>query len=120
MAQRKINIARMVYQLEFGHNAATDKTNPNTGDSEMEFKPEFTRWAGKWSISQTMALSLAGANIRNAVVFFVRHDSKLTSDYLLRINGDVYTIDNISYDEGRTAKSFDLITCHKQVRKYGK
>lgn len=109
----------MIYKLEFGHESATEKINPNTGKKIKGFQPEFWRWAGKWSLRQSEQLTLAGAGIKDAMVFVIRHDEKITSDYLLRLNGEVFSIDNISYDNGRTADAYDLITCHHLVTKHG-
>lgn len=119
MTQHQVNVARMFYRLEFGHEKPNGKINPNTGDGEMSFVPEFTRWGGKWSISQSMAIALNGANIKDAVVFFIKSGDNVTPDYLVRVNGAIYSIVNISYDESMSAKAFDLITCQRWVRKHG-
>ena len=113
MAHTSVNPARMFYRLEFGHLKAGDHINPNTGKRAKGFAPEFTRWAGKWSISQSMQLSLAGANINNAVVFFIRHDESIDTSYHVRLGKKEYTIKSISYDQSMVANAFDLLTCQE-------
>lgn len=119
MVRHRLNISRMIYRLEFGHEQATDKVNPNTGKPIKEFVPEFERWAGKWSLRQSDILTLKGAGITNAMVFVIRHDESITSDYILRLDNKTFSIDNVSYDEGRTVDAYDLITCHQLVNKHG-
>lgn len=110
-----INIARMQYRLEFQKMAPTAKTNPNTGRPIKEYQTIYTKWAGKWSISQTMQLNLAGAGIKDAIIFFIRHDELITSDFMIKFQGNQFKIDNINYDDGITSNGFDLITCHREV-----
>lgn len=112
---KNINPSRMRIRLEFGKDEPSDKINPNTGESIDEFNPHFTKWAGKWTLSQNQALTLAGANMRDAVVFFVRHTDEITSDLKVRWKGKIFTIDSISYDDGLGSNGFDLITCHQEV-----
>ncbi|MCZ3844163.1 phage head closure protein [Lactobacillus mulieris] len=114
-----IEIARMTFKLEFGSYTPSGETNPNTGENILEFAPQFKKWAGLWNLTQTEQLTLAGAGIKDAVVFFVRHDKNITSDLTIRRGEKLYTIDNINYDDGLTADSFDLITCHHEVTKHG-
>lgn len=110
-----INPARMRYRLEFGKYEPSDNINPNTGESIDEFTPKFKRWAGQWTLTQTQQIALAGANIKDAIVFFIRHDKSVTSDYSIRKGDNIYTIDSITYDDGLSADGFDLITCHLEI-----
>lgn len=110
-----INPARMRFKLEFGKYEPSDNINPNTGESIDEFTPKFTKWSGQWTLSQTQQITLDGANIKNAIVFFIRHTNKVTSDYMIRRGGKIYTIDSVAYDDGLTPDGFDLITCHEEV-----
>lgn len=64
-----INVARMRFRLEFGINESTGKKNPNTGKPIKGFNPHFTKYAGLWSLTQNQQITLAGAGIKNAVVF---------------------------------------------------
>ena len=117
---KDINPSRMRMRLEFGKYEPSGKINPNTGEQmDDEFSKKFTKWAGKWTLTQTQALSLAGANIHNAQVFFIRHCDDITSDYKVRWKGKTYTIDSISYDDGLDSNGFDLITCHQEVVNHG-
>lgn len=110
-----INPARMRFKLEFGKNEPTGKKNPNTGKAVKGFNPHFTKYAGLWTLNQTQQITLAGAGIKDAVVFFIRHSNKVNDEYLIRRGQNIYTIDSISYDDGLTPDGFDLITCHKHV-----
>ena len=110
---KAINPSRMRLRLEFGYPTDTDQVNPNTGEAIQTFKPEFTRWAGKWSLSLEQSLTLAGDVAKDVRVFFVRHTSRILDGMQLRLNGDVYKIDAITYDDGIPPDGFDLITCHK-------
>lgn len=112
---KNLNPSRMRLRLEFGKNESSSKINPNTGKRIKGFNPHFTKWAGKWTLTQTQALTLAGSDIRDAIVFFVRHSDGLTSDFLIRWHDQIYKIDNIAYDDGLDANGFDLITCHREV-----
>lgn len=113
---KNINPSRMRMRLEFGKYESSGKINPNTGEAmDDAFNPHFTKWAGKWTLSQTQALTLAGANIKDAIVFFVRHSDQITSDLYIRWKGKIFTIDSISYDDGLDSNGFDLITCHQEV-----
>ncbi|MCT3348943.1 head-tail adaptor protein [Lactobacillus hominis] len=110
----------MRYRLEFGkYDDTTGEINPNTGEKISSFLPLYTLWAGKWSISQAELLSLAGAGIKDAVVFFIRHNPNITSDFTIRFEDNDYKIDSIKYDDGLSANSFDLVTCHREVTKHG-
>lgn len=112
---KHINYARMRFKLEFGKNEPTGKKNPNTGKAIKGFNPHFTKWAGLWTLTQNQQITLAGAGIKDAVVFFIRHNTQVTSDYLIRKGSKIYTIDSISYDDGLAPDGFDLITCHENV-----
>lgn len=109
----------MRLHLEFGTEESTGKINPNTGKPVKGFSPLFKRWAGVWTLTQTQAVNLAGANIRNAKVFFVRHTDKITSDLLIRQGKLIYSIQSIAYDDGLTPDGFDLITCQRYVINHG-
>lgn len=110
-----INPARMRFKLEFGINEPTGRKNPNTGKAIKGFNPHFTKYAGLWSLTQNQQITLAGAGIKDAVVFFIRHDTKVTDEYKIRKGDKIYKIDSISYDDGLSADGFDLITCHHEV-----
>jgi len=116
---KRLNPARMRYRLEFGVDEPTGRKNPNTGKAIKGFVPKFKRWAGLWTLTQTQAISLAGANIKDAIVFFIRHDFKITSNLKIRKGDEIYIIDNISYDDGLNTDGFDLITCHRDVIRHG-
>lgn len=116
---KHINPSRMRFRLEFGDRQDTDKTNPNTGEALKDFKSSFSLWAGLWSLTQNQILSLAGANINNAEVFFIRHNADVANIPYLRFNGMIYKIDNIAFDDGIGSSGFDLITCHREVVKHG-
>lgn len=116
---KNLNVARMRYRLEFGIDEPTGKRNPNTGKSIKGFNPHFSRYAGLWTLSANQAITLAGAHIKEAVVFFVRHDLKITSNYKIRKGDEIFIIDNISYDDGLSTDGFDLITCHREVLDHG-
>lgn len=116
---KHIRYERMRFKLEFGKNEPTGKKNPNTGKAIKGFQPHFTKWAGLWTLNQTQQITLAGAGIKNAVVFFVRHDEKVTSDLLIRKTGNIYVIDSIADDDGTSPDGFDLITCHRDLVNHG-
>ena len=116
---KNLNPSRRTIKLDFGANDPTGKRNPNTGKKESAFEIKFTKWAGKWTLTQTQALNLAGAKIENAAVFFVRHDKRITSDLLIHWGKDEYTIEDINYDDGLPPDGFDLITCSKKVVDHG-
>lgn len=113
MVQHRINISRMRYRLEFGHEGKTGKVNTNTGDQVKEFIPEFTRWAGPYSIYGYDALKKSGSDVKDVNAYFIRHDSDITSDYLVRLNGKIYQIDHIQYDEDTTRSQYDVLYCHR-------
>ncbi|MFT8392394.1 MAG: phage head closure protein [Liquorilactobacillus ghanensis] len=113
---KNINVSRMTFQLEFGSQQPTDETNPNTDEPITEFKADFSAWAGRWSLTTEQTLTLAGAGIKDAAVFFVRHNENLSESMQLRYNKtDVYQIDGIAFDDGLPPDGFDLITCHRVV-----
>lgn len=114
-----LSTARMRFRLEFGKEETTGKKNPNTGKAIKGFNPHFKRWAGLWTLTQTQAVNLAGADIKDAIVFFVRHTDKITSDLLIRYKGNVYGIQSIAYDDGLSPDGFDLITCERYVVNHG-
>lgn len=112
---KNINPSRMRMRLEFGKYEPSDKINPNTGEPIEAFNPYFTKWAGKWTLTQSQTIALAGTDIRNAVVFFIRHNDDITSEYTIRWKGNFYKIDGITYDDGLDSNGFDLITTHREV-----
>lgn len=113
-----LNPTRMQFRLIFGKNEVTDKINPNTGKPIKGFNDHFKKWGGQYSLTQNQTITLAGAGIKNATVFFIRHDEQVTSDYLIKKGNDIYTIDSITYDDGLPVDGYDLITCHKEVVKH--
>lgn len=120
--QHRINISRMRLRLQFGHYEDTDQVNPNTGMPVKAFKANknLTRWAGRWSLTQYDTLKLSGANIKDAVAFFIRHDEAITSDYLMKLGDKLYTIDHIERDIDPTRTQYDTIYCHVYMpRKHG-
>lgn len=120
--QHRINISRMRLRLQFGHYEDTDQVNPNTGMPVKAFKANkgLTRWAGRWSLTQYDTLKLSGANIKDAVAFFIRHDEAITSDYLMKLGDKLYTIDHIERDIDPTRTQYDTIYCHAYMpRKHG-
>lgn len=113
---KNINVSRMTFMLEFGNQVKTDAVNPNTGESIKKFNADFKLWAGTWSLTVEQKITLAGAGIKNAAVFFVRHNNSLDDSMQLRYNqSDVYQIDSIAFDDGIPPDGFDLITCHRVV-----
>ena len=116
---KRINPARMTFRLEFGRMQAGAKVNPNTGSRVKAFKPEFSVFAGQWSLRMTESMSLAGLGISNAVVFFIRHRDDITGDMLVRKDEIIYKINNISFDDGISPNCFYLITCTREVTKHG-
>lgn len=112
---KAINPARLQFTLEFGKYEPTGQRNPNTGKVITEFNPHFQRWAGQFSLTETQAVTLAGTGIKDAIVFFVRHDASITSEYHVRKQEQIYKIDNVAYDDGLPPDGFDLITCHREV-----
>lgn len=110
---KAINPSRMRLRLEFGNQVDTDAINQNTGEPIQRFEPAFSMWAGKWSLSLEQSLTLAGGVAKDVRVFFVRHTSRILDGMQLRLNGDVYKIDAITFDDGIPPDGFDLITCHK-------
>lgn len=113
---KDVNPARMTFKLEFGKQKATNNINPNTGEAIKGFIPDFELWAGQWSLTTDQTISLAGAGIKNAAVFFVRHNISLNESMQVRRDKTtVYQIDSISFDDGLPPDGFDLITCHKLV-----
>lgn len=113
---KAINPARMNFRLEFGTQAATGKVNPNTGNPITDFFPQFSLYAGEWSLSFQQRLALNGDTSQHNAVYFVRHNLKIATGMQLRRNHqDVYQIDDVAYDDGLPPDGFDLITCHKVV-----
>ena len=104
----------MRYRLEFGIMGPTGEINPNTGEAVNDFVPQFTKWAGQWTLSQTQEATFAGPDQGELMTFFVRHDKNITSDMVLRLDGKEYTITHINRDDGLSANSFDLITCKRK------
>lgn len=120
MVRRHLDLASMIYRLEFGHMTDSGKINPNTGKPiRSEFKPEFVVWASKSTLTQTELVSLAGANIKDAVKFLIRHNDSVNSEYTLRLNNKLYSIDLINYGNNLVADAYDRITCHRIVMKHG-
>lgn len=120
MARKHLDLASMIYRLEFGHMTDSGKINRNSGKPiKDQFKPEFVCWASKSTLTQTELISLAGADIKDAVKFLIRHNDSVTSDYTLRLNNKLYSIDTISYGNQRIADAYDRITCHRLVMKHG-
>lgn len=109
----------MRYRLEVGVYEPAGEINPNTGESINSFVPKFTVWAGTWSINQEQQIALDGAGIKNALMFFVRHNPNITDKNTLRLGDNEFTIDNINYDDGLTANSYDIITCHERIEDHG-
>ncbi|WP_317760049.1 phage head closure protein [Liquorilactobacillus mali] len=117
---KNLNPARMTFKIEVGSEQSTDKKNPNTGNSIKTFVTSFSVWAGKWTLSMNQTLTLAGSGIKDASVFFIRHNDALNGQTQLRLNdAEVYQIDSVSFDDGLPPDGFDLITCHKVVKSYG-
>lgn len=112
---KKINYARMTFKLTFGKYGDGEKINPNTGLPQKAFKKEYVLWAGIWSLTQEQRVSLAGIGIENATVFFIRHNSKITSDYTVFKGDEEYTIKSIAYDNGFSSQGYDLLTCERKV-----
>lgn len=112
---KNLNPARIQIMLEFGKEVQNGKRNPNTGKAMKSYTTKFTKWAGQYTLTQSQAITLAGQSIRDAIVFFIRHDLKVTSDYLIKWGDQIYKIDSIAYDDGLPPDGFDLITCHMEV-----
>lgn len=117
---KAINPSRMYLRLEFGTESATDVINQNTGEPIQGFVPQFTLWAGQWTLSLEQSLSLAGLAAKNVAVFFIRHNLEVEEGMLLRKDGkQVYQIDNVNFDDGLPPDGYDLITCHKWEVNHG-
>ncbi|GEO65907.1 phage head closure protein [Levilactobacillus spicheri] len=116
---KAINPSRMTFRISFGHDADTGEINPNTGTPIQQFSPDFSCWAGQWSLNVQQQLTIAGAGIINAVVFFIRHNSAVNETLQVQRGSDLYKIDSIAADDGLQNEGFDLITCHRVVTKHG-
>ncbi|WP_270320921.1 phage head closure protein [Levilactobacillus brevis] len=116
---KAINPSRMTFRIAFGHDADTGEVNPNTGTPIQQFSADFSCWAGQWSLNVQQQLTIAGAGITNAVVFFIRHNPAVNETLQVQRGSDLYKIDSISADDGLPPDGFDLITCHRVVTKHG-
>ncbi|KWT52404.1 hypothetical protein ABB39_01030 [Levilactobacillus brevis] len=116
---KKINPSRMTFRIDFGHDADTGEVNPNTGTPIQQFSPDFSCWAGQWSLNVQQQLTIAGVGITNAVVFFIRHNPDVNETLQIQRGTDLYKIDSIASDDGLPPDGFDLITCHRVVTKHG-
>ena len=116
---KAINPSRMTFRISFGHDADTGKVNPNTGTPIQQFSADFSCWAGQWSLNVQQQLTIAGAGITNAVVFFIRHNPAVNETLQVQRGSDMYKIDSIAADDGLQNEGFDLITCHRVVTKHG-
>lgn len=116
---KAINPSRMTFRISFGHDADTGEINPNTGTPIQQFSPDFSCWAGQWSLNVQQQLTIAGAGITNAVVFFIRHNPVVNETLQVQRGSDLYKIDSIAADDGLQNEGFDLITCHRVVTKHG-
>lgn len=116
---KKINPSRMTFRIDFGHDADTGEVNPNTGTPIQQFSPDFSCWAGQWSLNVQQQLTIAGVGITNAVVFFIRHNPGVNETLQIQRGTDLYKIDSIASDDGLPPDGFDLITCHRVVTKHG-
>ncbi|ANZ70371.1 phage head closure protein [Pediococcus claussenii] len=112
---KAINYSRLNLRIDFGNMDATGIVNPNTGEKKQGFNKLATVWGGEWSINIDQNLTLQGLNIKNARVFFVRHNQDLVNCTHLQVNNDLFIIDSSSIDDGSQFNGFDLITCHKDV-----
>lgn len=115
---KKINPSRMTFRIDFGHDADTGEVNPNTGTPIQQFSPDFSCWAGQWSLNVQQQLTIAGVGITNAVVFFIRHNPDVNETLQIQRGTDLYKIDSIASDDGLPPDGFDLITCHRVVTKH--
>lgn len=109
---KAINPSRMTFRLDFG-TWVDGPVNPNTGEATSTFGKQFSCWAGQWSLNISQQLTMAGAGITNAVVFFIRHNSVVNESMLVRRDDQVYQIVNVAADDGSQANGFDLVTCRK-------
>ncbi|ORJ54173.1 phage head-tail adapter protein [Levilactobacillus brevis] len=116
---KKINPSRMTFRIDFGHDADTGEVNPNTGTPIQQFSPDFSCWAGQWSLNVQQQLTIAGVGITNEVVFFIRHNPDVNETLQIQRGTDLYKIDSIASDDGLPPDGFDLITCHRVVTKHG-
>ncbi|MCT3589317.1 head-tail adaptor protein [Levilactobacillus brevis] len=112
---KAINPSRMTFRLSFG-SWVDGHVNPNTGESTKAFGEKFSCWAGQWSLNISQQMTMAGAGIMNAVVFFVRHNDAIKESMLVKRGEDLYQITNVSADDGLQSNGFDLITCQKDVK----
>lgn len=115
---KAINPSRMTFQLSFGH-YGDGPINPNTGEATKVFAKDFECWAGEWSLNITQQLTLAGAGITRATVFFIRHNDEVQEKMLVLREKHAYQVDSIAADDGSQQNGFDLVTCHEVVVKFG-
>ena len=116
---KAINPSRMTFRIAFGHDADTGEINPNTVTPSQQVSAYFSGWAGQWSLNVQQQLTIAGAGITNAVVFFIRHNPAVNETLQVQRGSDLYKIDSIAADDGLQNEGFDLITCHRVVTKHG-
>lgn len=114
---KAINPARMTFRLDFG-TWVDGPSNPNTSEPTSVFGKQFSCWAGQWSLNIGQQLTMAGAGITNAVVFFIRHNEAVKESMLVKRGDQVYQVANVAADDGSQTNGFDLITCQK-VTKHG-
>lgn len=116
---KAVNVARMTFRISFGHWEDGDKVNPNTGEAIKVFSADFTHWAGQWSLTVTQQITMAGAGITDAIVFFIRHDDRVKRAMLIERGNHLYQIDSVAADDGSQLNGYDLVTCREVVAKHG-
>lgn len=92
--------------------------NPNTGDNDEEFVPDFEMWCKPQKRTVNQSYSIYGTDLEGTIVVVIRHDNRVSSKLKAEYKGQTYDIVVTNPDETGAYMAYDYLTL-RQVKKVG-
>lgn len=103
---KKYAVSRLNKLATFG--GLSDPVPNQNGVPRQTFVPQFTAYCGSYTRTLAIAYQVVGTDLEDTVAIVVRHDSRVTDQLMVRLDGVLYRIVSVAADDDINA--FDVVT----------
>lgn len=90
--------------------------NPNTGDNDEKFVPDFEMWCKPQKRTANQSYSIHGTDLEGTIVVVIMHDDRVSTKLKAKYKEQTYDIVINNSDESGTYMAYDYLTL-RQVKK---
>lgn len=108
---KNYSIARLNKVAEIGK---TVNHKTGAGINISTFEPTGTLFYGSYNRTVTQTYQIKGTDLADTIAIVVRHTDAIDDSVLVKLNGILYVIQSIAYDDDPNA--FDVVTLKKTTK----